>query len=178
MIMADAPQHRKEGYNRDAFPQPEEIMTRMLCTTLAAFVIVAPVASSQSHAPKLSASPDEKQLIALNQQWSDAEVKHDEATLQRILDDRFVCTDDDGKTTDKAGFIKEILQSHMTSQAAADDVVHIHGDTAVLVGTTTVRFLSGGKEQALSFRYTVVYLKRNGQWRAIAEQLGRLPAAE
>lgn len=152
-------------------------MTGMLCTILSALAIAAPVASGQTPAAKVSPSPDEKQLIALNQQWSDAEVKHDEATLQRILDDSFVFTDDDGKTTDKAGFIKEILQSHMTSQAAADDVVHTYGDTAVLVGTTTVRFVSGGKEQALSFRYTVVYLKRNGQWRAIAEQLGRLPAA-
>ncbi|HLZ49910.1 MAG TPA: nuclear transport factor 2 family protein [Candidatus Acidoferrum sp.] len=153
-------------------------MRRVLCTALAVFVMVAPEAFSQAHAPKPSAGRIEKQLMALNKEWSDAEVKHDEATLQRILDERFICTDEDGKTTGKADFIKDILQLHMTSQDAAVGVVQIHGDTAVLVGTTTVHLLSDGKEKALSFRYTVVYLKRNGQWRAMAEQFGRLPAAE
>src|SRR5579859_8135622 len=149
-------------------------MSWLLRAALTAGALAVCAACGQAQGSKPAASGDEKQLKELNQQWSNAEVKHDEATLQRILDAQFVCTDEDGKTTDKAGFIQEILQSHMTSQAAADDVVHVDGDTAVLVGTTTIHFLSGGKEQELAFRYTVVYLKRQGQWRAIAEHLGRL----
>ncbi len=117
---------------------------------------------------------DEQQVLAVNQAWADAEADHDNATLQRILGDRFVVTDAAGQTIDKEAFIEKLLRLSLASQTVAHDIVRIHGDTAVVIGTTTVSFLVHGKEETQAFRYTATYIKRDGRWRAIAEQLGQL----
>jgi ketosteroid isomerase-like protein len=117
---------------------------------------------------------DEEQVLALSREWVDAEVRRDLATIERILDDRFVCTWPNGTTVDKIGFIGEIRRSSWVSQALSDTIVHIHGDTAVEVGTGTAGYIADGKEASAPYRYTVVYVKRQGEWRAIAEQLGPL----
>jgi ketosteroid isomerase-like protein len=119
-------------------------------------------------------SNDEQQVLAVDQQWADAELKHDEPTIRAILDDGFVFTGEDGKTVDKARFLDEMRNSSMTPQTLAPDIVHIHGDTAVIVGTDTVQFDASGKQRTVALRYTVIYIKRHHQWRAVAEQVGRL----
>ena len=68
------------------------------------------------------------------------------------MDDRFVVTDDEGKTIGKAGFVEELCQLSMVFQAPAHDVIRIHGDTAVSVGTTTVRFRAAGTQDTHSLR--------------------------
>ena len=153
-------------------------MTRILISTFIVFATAFSVLGSEPKISKASATSDERKVLALNQEWADAEVRHDEAALQRILDDRFIVTDDEGKTKDKAAFIEETRHFSMISQTLADDTVRIHGHTAIVVGTSTIRFRAKGQEQALVIRYTAVYIKRHGQWRAIAEQFGRLASAK
>ena len=46
-----------------------------------------------------------QQVLDLGSSWADAEVRHDVATLRRILDDRFIATFGAGKLLDKEGFI-------------------------------------------------------------------------
>jgi ketosteroid isomerase-like protein len=124
---------------------------------------------------KASATSDEDQILALNREWGDAEVRHDEAILQRILDDRFVCTWHSGKTVDKAGFIVAVLRGSFISQTLSDEITFIHGDTAVSVGTDTVKgFAPDGAEETNVLRFTATFIKRDGQWRAVAEHIGGL----
>ena len=42
----------------------------------------------------------------------------------------------------------------------------------------TMHILEGGKEESVLLRITAVYLKRDGQWRAIVEQATNLAAEE
>lgn len=110
-----------------------------------------------------SSESDERQVLALGQEWAAAEVSHDEAALKRILDDRVVVTYNDGRTVDKERFISDSRRWSMLSQTLADEIVRIHGDTAVVVGTTTVRTAADGKETSAALKYTVTYVKRQGR---------------
>jgi len=145
------------------------LLTLFMLSTIAAVGTATQVA-------KTSATTDERRVLALDQEWADAEVTHNKGVLERILDDRFVATDDTGKTMDKAGFIDDALRFSMLAQTVVHDVTRFDGDTAVLVDTTTVRFSTNGQERTQAYKVTVVYLKRQGRWRAIAEQFGKTSA--
>jgi hypothetical protein len=62
--------------------------------------------------PKRSERPSadaKQQVLDLENEWVAAEIKHDPATLRRILDDKFVATFGAGKRYDKEGFVKGIV---------------------------------------------------------------------
>jgi hypothetical protein len=77
-------------------------------------------------------------------------------------------------TVGKAAFIEGIRKSTFTSMNTMYDRIQINGDTAIVIGSFTVRLASGVDTQPS--RYTVTYVKRQGAWRAIAEQIGSMAA--
>jgi hypothetical protein len=86
---------------------------------------------------------DAKQRVQdLGKEWAADEVKHDATTLRHILEDKFVAIFDAKKPYDKEAFIKVILAGEADptkSQTVTDETVVIDHDTAVVVGTDTVR---------------------------------------
>ncbi|HEY6904032.1 MAG TPA: nuclear transport factor 2 family protein, partial [Candidatus Acidoferrales bacterium] len=123
-----------------------------------------------------------QQILDLEQVWVTAEHNHDAATLRRILDDKFVATFGGEKPLDKEAFIKETVTGDVDpteSQTLADRNVIIDQDTAVVVGTDTERGTNKkGKAYTAFARYTVTYIRRNGQWVALAEHLAEVPQAK
>lgn len=119
-----------------------------------------------------------QQLLDLGKEWLAAEDKHDEATLRRILDDKFIATFGTKPPLNKEAFIKDILSETLDptqSQTLTDETVIVDRDTAVVVGTDTVRGTDNGTPYTLVFRYTVIYIQRQGEWIALAEHLVRVP---
>jgi ketosteroid isomerase-like protein len=53
--------------------------------------------------------------------------------------------------------------------------VIVDRDTAVVVGTDTVRGTEKGAPYVVVYRYTVTYVHRQGRWRALAEHLVEVP---
>lgn len=122
-----------------------------------------------------------QEVLDLEKKWVEAEIKHDEATLRRILDDKFVASFGAGKPYDKEAFIKGILSGDVDpteSQTLTDRTVIIDGDTAVVVGTDTERGTKRGAPFTAVARYTVTYIRRQGQWVALAEHLVEAPQAK
>jgi hypothetical protein len=118
----------------------------MNLTTLTAMLGLLAMATTASVAA------EEDAVTAAEDDWIRAEINHDEATLRRVIDDRFIAK----------GFA-------MTGQTITERSVLIDGDTAVIFGTTELRFASPGEEDTKSLlRYTATYVKRDGQWRALA----------
>ena len=146
-------------------------MTRFAIVLLPAFACVSLFGRGDSKNFKSDAATPEQQVLAVEQQWADAEVKHDSASLSRILDDRFVVSYASGQPLDKAAFIAQAMRLSMTSQTVSHDAVRIYGNIAIIVGDTIVRS-PNSTEPAQSYRYTTVYLKRRGRWVGVAEQLG------
>lgn len=147
-------------------------MIREAIVILPVFVCSVLYARGESRPWKMDAiGNDEQQVLKLHQKWAEAELKHDAAALARILDDEFVASYASGKAMDKATFIAQAMKFSMASQTVSPDVVHIYGDTATIAGTTIIRSLNGAGP-ARSCRYTKVYLKRDGHWFGITEELG------
>jgi hypothetical protein len=119
-----------------------------------------------------------QQVLKLESEWVTAEIKHDEATLRRILDDKFLASFGSSKPYDKEAFIKVNLKGDVDpteSQTLTDQTVIVDHDTAVVVGTDTLRGTKSGTTYTEVARYTVTYIHRQGQWIALAEHLVEVP---
>jgi ketosteroid isomerase-like protein len=121
-----------------------------------------------------SVSNEEQRVLALEDEYVAAEISRDEATLRRIVDDRFVFNSNSGRTSGKVDLIHNILGWRMTGQTITERSVLVEGDTAVVFGTAELRFASDDKEDAKSLlRYTATYIKRQEEWRLIALHMAR-----
>ena|SRR5215472_6904154 len=77
-----------------------------------------------------------QEVLKLEQEWVTAENKHDEATLRRILDEKFVATFGTKPPRDKEAFIKAELAGDVdptVSQTLTDQTVIVDHDTVVVV---------------------------------------------
>ncbi len=149
------------------------IVTAACLILLSAAFAQAPAASTTS-----SSADAKRQILDLEQIWVVAEHNHDAATLRRILDDKFVASFGADKPLDKEGFIKLVVSEDADpteSQTLTDRDVILDQDTAVVVGTDTERGTKQGKAYTAVYRYTVTYIRRGGQWVALAEHLIEVP---
>ena len=99
--------------------------------------------------PDLSMSAEEEAVIRTEDDWIQAEIDDDVGALRRIIHDRFVFNSNDGTTSGKEDLIESVLAWNMTGQKISERAVLIDGD------------------------YTSTYVKRGGEWRAIALQMAQ-----
>ena len=111
---------------------------------------------------------EESELIALSNAWIDAEVHHDKAALERLLDERFLATLSSGKTVDRTAFIDTIMNMEIKPFEVLNEVVNVHGDAALVISTTTNR----------ATKFTWVAVKKGGQWRVISETFSKMTAPQ
>jgi ketosteroid isomerase-like protein len=155
----------------------QELTRIVVGLTLASGIAVLAVAAEPTSSQKASSPDAKQQLIALERDWVAAENKHDAAALRRILDERFVVTFGADKTYDRESFIGLFTGpvDPTESQTLTYEAVLIDGDTAVLVGTETAHGTKNGAAYKAVYRYTVTYLRRHGQWLALAEHIVKVP---
>ena len=131
--------------------------------------------------PKAQPADAKQEVLDLEKEWVAAEIKHDAATLRRILDDKFLVSFGANKPYDKETFIKNETTGDVDlteSQILTDQSIIIDHDTAVVVGTDTLRGTKNGVAYTMVGRYTATYVYRNGQWLALAEHLVEAPHAK
>ncbi len=112
-------------------------------------------------------SSPEEQLLALDKAWVEAEVKHERKAIERILDEKLLVTFGSGKTTEREEFIAAILSEPVAPYEVVHDLVQVFRDTAIVVD----HFGTG-----LKANVTWVAIRRNGQWRVIAETFSSVKA--
>lgn len=125
-----------------------------------------------------AANKAERAVRELERQYRDAVMRQDIAAVGRILADDFIATSSRGEIRDKAKEIDDMRPSPDFKMEAfnLDDInVRIFGDTAVVTGRSTLQVAFKGKSGTTLFRYTRVYVKRNGRWQVVAQQLTRMP---
>ena len=156
-------------------------IVRISSLALVCGMALSPVAAAPGNSQALAPADAKQQVLQLEKLWVTAEQNHDAAALRRILDDKFVATFDAGKLRDKEAFIKAIVSGAVDpteSQTLTDETVIIDRDTAVVVGTDTLRGTDNGAPYTTVFRYTVTYIRRHGHWIALAEHLVEAPKAD
>ena len=156
-------------------------MRHIAVLTLACSVAEAVLSAEPRNVSTPAGADARQQVLDLGKEWVAAEVKHDAATLQRILDDKFLATFGSGKPHDKAAFIKAVTQGPAdptASQTLSGESVIVDHDTAVVAGTDTVRGTESGILSTTEYRYTVTYVHRHGRWLALAEHLVEVSQAK
>ena len=137
----------------------------MIRTWLAIATTLALGACAGTQITQPAQSSAEQELHALDLAWCNAEVAHDRKALEQILDEGFVVTLRSGKTLDRAEFIDFIVGRQIPPFEAVHDVIHVFGDTAIVVD----RFGTG-----LATKATWVAIRREGRWRVVAEALAKI----
>jgi hypothetical protein len=144
-------------------------MIRACAASAAIIASLALFGVSQARAQQTELNAED-QIRAFDKLWCDAEATHDRKALERMLDEGFVATFESGETFEKTAFIDQIMKYKFPGPFnLVHDVVRVYGDTAVAVS----RF---GYGDNLGTKLTSVYVKRNGRWRAVAEQMTGMPA--
>ena len=122
----------------------------------------------------------EQELRQVEKKWDTAIVARDIPVLDDILNDDFQFIDSAGNVHSKAEILEGIKSSKATTEPfETEDVqVRVYGTTAILTGRFTQRVIYEGKTYTGQFRYTDVYVKREGSWRAVSAHASRIPEKE
>jgi ketosteroid isomerase-like protein len=116
----------------------------------------------------ISGQSVDQQLKKLENDWAQAEVKKDFATLDRILADDYTFTDPDGKVFSKAQTIASFKsdQNVVTDEAVSELAVQVYGDAAVVTGLSKETLK--GQTRGDVYRFTDTWVKRGGAWQCVA----------
>ena len=153
----------------------------LVCFAIGFSVAASSVATETRSQDSVSVVDARQQVLALGKEWAEAEDKHDGQTLRRILDDKFIATFGTHQPHDKGSFIQAQLRGEVdptVSQTLTDETVVIDQDTAIVVGTDTLRGTRNGVAYTRVGRYTATYIRRQGKWVALAEHLAEEPQAK
>jgi ketosteroid isomerase-like protein len=109
-------------------------------------------------------------LLRVEADWNEAVVRRDAAALERILADGFVLVWVDGSVSGK----RELIDAVKSRKAEIDPfttqgvTVRFYGRTAVVVGAFSQTARLGERRETHTFRYTDVYHRQFGHWRAVS----------
>lgn len=118
-------------------------------------------------------TPDEAELIALEQSWAQAASSHDEAVLDRVLDDSYVEITANGTRRSKSDALAAPGLPAGASQSLDQVEAHVDGDIAVVTGVNYYSPAPGALK--VKFVFTDVYAKRPDGWRVISSHMTRRP---
>lgn len=149
-------------------------MIKILATAVLMLTCVA--ATTQTTAKHATGSKVEQEVMQLERDWSSAVLKHDIATVDRILAYEYVGTDGRGIMTTKAEEIEEAKPPKsgdsspfiILDEAVTDMKVRIYGNVAVVNGRVIEKVKTKREEGEIQYRRTTVWVKRQGRWQCVS----------
>ena len=151
-------------------------MNKFLLAALLMFLMC----TSANTQPKARQSRDSKvelELMQLERDWSAAFLKHDTATVARILADEFVGIDGRGIISNKAQEIDEAQAPKpgapappflILDESVVDMKVRVYGNAAVVNGRVIEKIRTQAKETEIQYRRTTVWVNRQGRWQCVS----------
>ena len=115
----------------------------------------------------------EQELIKLENEWGEAIVKRDAASIDmlrdRLMADEFVMMYD-GSVFTKAQYFEyaKSIKEEILSFVMDEWDVRIYGDAAVVMARGTMKTRLAGKETTNQWRFTDTWVKRAGRWQCVA----------
>jgi hypothetical protein len=109
-------------------------------------------------------------LVDLEYRWASALEKGDTATLESILDDTYVDTDEMGRRTDKQGQLAAIRMGDLKMNSIRLSGVQVYqsGTTAVVTGRAVQDGSYKGQPLTESIAFTDTFVMHQGVWKAAA----------
>ena len=152
-------------------------LTRLLCTGSLALVLLSAICLALGDQESATSVKVEQELTQLEKDWSAAVLKHDTATIDRILADDYVGIDGRGIITTKALEIEEVRPLKagdsgppfmVLSETVTDMKVRSYGDFAIVNGRVIEKIDRNGQEAEIQYRRTTVWAKRDGRWQCVS----------
>jgi uncharacterized protein (TIGR02246 family) len=151
----------------------KQILTAVFTAIFLCFIAYGQTSDKKSS----KTSKTERQVMTLNRAWADAINKGDAAALDRLFADDIIVTAGNGKVRNKAEEIKDaagapdpdfVWTNPFTTEAVR---MRVYGDAAVVTGLAKWGFKYKGQQANHEKRYTHTYVKQNGRWRIVAQQI-------
>ena len=120
-------------------------------------------------------SPDQetiRQIVDMERQSKEASLRRDSDFSLRTLAEDYVAITPLGQVTTKQETISARRSGQLRYEAMSitDMVVRVYGDTAVVTARADVKGHQLGKDFSGPYRYTRVWVRRNGQWQTVSYQ--------
>lgn len=115
------------------------------------------------------ANPEDAVLQA-ERDLAHAYQRSDMAGITKGVMEDYTLTNSRGKVTTRADDLEEAKKVDPKYEIFENEdmKVRVHGDTAVVLGITHAKGISGGKPFDARFRFTDTFVKDKGQWRLYA----------
>lgn len=141
--------------------------------TIVAVLLAVAVAVSAQTARKEGAPGAEatgQALKDIENKWVEALAKADTTTLDSILADTYVDTDEQSHRSDKNGVLSVLKSGDLKigSIKLSDMKVEVYGDAAVVTGSAVQKGSFKGQPLPANVIFTDTLIKRSGKWRAVA----------
>lgn len=122
-----------------------------------------------------SQSPDQdtiRQIVDMERQSKEASLRRDSEFSLRTLAEDYVAITPLGQITTKQETISARRSGQLRYEAMniTDMVVRVYGDTAVVTARADVKGHQLGEDFSGPYRYTRVWVRRNGQWQTVSYQ--------
>jgi Domain of unknown function (DUF4440) len=106
-------------------------------------------------------------ILALEQAWSDAETRSDNRALDRIFDNALVKIED-GRLVTKGECLSRVRLTGSHPRQIMAEVVHLFGNTAIVVGTYREINVKDGKISQRQWRFIDTWVNKKGGWILVA----------
>jgi ketosteroid isomerase-like protein len=113
-----------------------------------------------------------RQIVDMERQAKEASLRRDADFSLRTLADDYVAITPLGQVTTKQETIsaRRSGQLRYESMNVSDMVVRLYGDTAVVTARADVKGRQLGEDFSGPYRYTRVWVRRNGRWQTVSYQ--------
>jgi ketosteroid isomerase-like protein len=121
---------------------------------------------------------DQDILMQLEHDWDAAFRRHDVAFIERLLAEEFIVTYDDGSRGDRARelMLATSFDQQVESSRLDEFTVREYGNTAVVWFTLHLTGPVNGQRVEHSYRFTDVFVLRDGRWQCVSSQSSRVLA--
>jgi hypothetical protein len=155
-------------------------MPRTLAIICLPLICCALAAGQQPAQKSKQQLKSEQELMQLERDIGDANVRRDKAFFARVEADEFLFTDAGGglttKQEDVASLDEPAGEFRLVSYVPDEMKVYLYGQTAVVFGRTTTKARSSkdGREVTNQTRFTDVFVRRAGRWQIVAGHSSRI----
>ena len=118
----------------------------------------------------------EQALMQVERDWSDAMVKGDVATVERFTADDWSMINPMGQRESRADAMASLRSGDLDFESSnlSDLDVKLYGDTAIVTGRSTDKGKYKGMDISGEYRFTDVFVNRNGRWQAVSTTVTRV----
>lgn len=120
--------------------------------------------------------PEEAAILQMERDLANAWLKGDAATVDRIMAKEWLLTNPLGQVQTRADTEAEVRSGVLKfeSMVPHDLQVRVIGDTAIVSGVSTDKVTYKGQDMSGDYRFTDVFVKRDGRWQMVSTHVSRL----